>query len=168
MTEKPYSVQTKPLPLDMLSEGPGGDCWYRIPSWQIEFVSEVLAGLDLRIHRGLGNEGIWTLTEASTGCRLYDGWQDEPEDTAEDMLGEFIAVYLPKLTRDMMEKSIAGAKEKIKGRLPNPFARPEAVPIGEVVGHELPGRAFVRWFDNGLRPVGMKVYAPPSPLGPKS
>lgn len=34
-------------------------------------------------------------------------------------------------------------------------------PIGEVIGHEQKGLALVQWDDNGLRPVGMKVYAAP-------
>ena len=40
----------------------------------------------------------------------------------------------------------------------------EVAAIGEVVGHKEFGRAIVEWFDNGLRPIGMKVYAAPSPL----
>ena len=36
-------------------------------------------------------------------------------------------------------------------------------PIGEVVGHEAPGRALVQWKDNGLRPLGMLLYAFPQP-----
>lgn len=31
--------------------------------------------------------------------------------------------------------------------------------IGEVLRHEKLGRALVQWTDNGLRPVGMKLYA---------
>lgn len=31
-------------------------------------------------------------------------------------------------------------------------------PIGEVVGHECAGRALVDWYDNGFRPIGLKLY----------
>lgn len=123
---KPYVVENLVAPLDMLSEGPAGEVWYRIPTWRVTFKAAALAGLDLRVHRGLGHEGIWTLTEATTGCKVYDGWGDEPEDTADDMLDEFVAVYLPKLTKDMVEKAIVKAREMLSGRAPSPFARPEA------------------------------------------
>ncbi len=43
-------------------------------------------------------------------------------------------------------------------RRSNPSAE---VPIGKVVGHEDPGLALVQWKDDGLRPVGMPLYASP-------
>ena len=36
--------------------------------------------------------------------------------------------------------------------------RPAVDAIGEVAGHSISGSPVVRWFDGGLRPVGMKLY----------
>jgi hypothetical protein len=52
----------------------------------------------------------------------------------------------------------AGFKAEMESLLDRPIAA-EAALIGEVVGHESPGRALVDWYDNGLRPIGMKLYA---------
>jgi hypothetical protein len=41
------------------------------------------------------------------------------------------------------------------------FAPSHVAAIGEVVGHETFGRALVYWYDEGLRPIGMKLYAAP-------
>lgn len=36
-----------------------------------------------------------------------------------------------------------------------------AATVGEVIGHKEMGLALVQWSDNGLRPIGTKVYAAP-------
>lgn len=43
----------------------------------------------------------------------------------------------------------------------------EQFAIGEVMGHEQKGLALVQWNDNGLRPIGMKVYAAPQVVDAK-
>lgn len=121
-TEKPYTIQKNPIPLEMLSEGPGGECWYRIPSWRVEFHHEALAGVDVRAHRGLAHDAPWTLSEGTTGHKMYEGWDDEPDDEMEDVIEEFIAIYLPKLTKEKVEKSLSMARETLSKRTPSPFA----------------------------------------------
>lgn len=116
-----YTLDPHPLPLALYSDGPRKE-WYRVPSWRITIKeAPALEGIELRVHRGLGGEAVWTLSEATTGFKLYDGWTDEPEDTMEDMLDEFVAVYLPKLTADMVKKSVAGATALLATLPPNPF-----------------------------------------------
>lgn len=118
---EPYIFHTDPVPIDLYSEGPAGPTWYRIPSWRIEFTCEALKGVDCRVHRGLGHEGQWTLSEASTGFKMFGELPDD-HGTAEGMLAEFCAGRMLKLTPELVATSIAKAKEILKEKMPSPFA----------------------------------------------
>jgi hypothetical protein len=131
--DKPYTIHTNPVPIDMLSEGPGGECWYRVPSWRVTFKCEALAGVDARAHRSLGSYGAWTLSEASTGFEMFS---ELPEDhgSMEGMLAEFTAGVMLKLTPELVAHSIAKAKKILAGRTPSPFVASETegwVPVSE-------------------------------------
>ena len=122
-TLKPYTIGKNPLPLDMLSEGPAGDTWYRVPSWTAEFVCEALKGVDLRVHRGLGASGVWTLSEATTGFKVFGDLDLDSyyRDDMYAMLAEFAAGRMLQLTAENISDAIARAKKILAVRLPNPF-----------------------------------------------
>jgi hypothetical protein len=124
----PYKLDTAPLPLDLYSEYGGmHGCWYRVPSWRVHFDCEALKGVDVRMHRGIGSSAVWTLTEATTGFKMFG---DIPHDyyvgDEGSMLSEFAAGMMLKLTPDYVAKAIAKAREVLKGKPPSPFVPSES------------------------------------------
>ena len=121
----PYKVDTGPIPLDTLAVSPDGkgECWYRIPSWRVHFECEALKGVDLRMHRAIGSHGVWTLTEASTGMKLFAGLPHEFYIGDEGaMLAEFAAGRMLQITPEKLAEALAKGREKLRQHTPNPFA----------------------------------------------
>ncbi len=122
---QPYKIDTTPVPLDVFSVyGPEDvGCWYRIPSWRVRFDCEALKGVDVRMHRAVGSHAAWTLTEASTGFKMFgDMPHDQYIGDEGSMLAEFCAGFMLKLTPEKVAAGIAKAKEILKTRTPSPFA----------------------------------------------
>lgn len=122
----PYKIDTGPIPLDVIAVNqinePGG-CWYRIPSWRVHFDCEALKGVDLRLHRSIASAVVWTLTEATTGFKIFgDIAHDQYIGDEGSMLAEFAAGRMLQLTPKKVAKAIETAKEILAKRPPNPFA----------------------------------------------
>lgn len=123
--EKAWTVIQKMVPLDVLLVGRGDDkaeAWYRIPSWRVEFNHEALKDLDVRLHKSLDGPSGWALSEATTGHKMYEGWDDEDEPgNSTDALVEFTELMLPKLTRGKMEAAMVKARAAMTTKPPCPF-----------------------------------------------
>jgi hypothetical protein len=119
----PYKIDTAPVPLDLYSEYGGKDgCWYRVPSWRVHFDCEALKGVDVRMHRGIGSASVWTLSEATTGFKMFGDLAHDMYIGDEDaMLAEFAAGVMLRLTPEYVEKAIAKAKEVLQTKTPSPF-----------------------------------------------
>lgn len=123
----PYKIDTGPIPLDVIAVNqinePGG-CWYRIPSWRVHFDCEALKGVDLRLHRSIASAAVWTLTEATTGFKIFgDLAHDQYIGDEGSMLAEFAAGRMLQLTPEKVAKAIETAKEILAKRPSNPFGK---------------------------------------------
>lgn len=124
--ETPYKVDTGPIPLDTLAVFGEQECWYRIPSWRVHFDCEALKGVDIRLHRAIGSHGVWTLTEASTGLKVFADMQHEFYVGDEGaMLAEFAAGRMLQLTPEKIAEAIVNGMETLSKHTPNPFTRSE-------------------------------------------
>ena len=113
-----YSIERTPVPLPMLGVIDGQpDHEYSVPSWRVSFPA-LPGDFDLRVHRSLNSDGAWTLSEASTGMKVYDGWGDH--ETMDELLDLFCQLVLPKMTPEILTKSIADGREKIGARAQRP------------------------------------------------
>jgi hypothetical protein len=122
---KNYRILSEPVTLDLYAENPPQ--WFRIPSWRVEFIDGALKGEDVRVHRGLGSGAPWTLTEATTGALMFrEGPRHEyaPDSEMEDVIDEFAATLLPKLTREKVLAAIAEATARLATKIPSPFGTP--------------------------------------------
>lgn len=124
----PYKIDTGPIPLDVLAVNPDGkgECWYRIPSWRVYFDCEALKGVDVRLHRAVASHAVWTLTEATTGSKMFgDLPHDQYIGDEGSMLAEFAAGVMLKLTPEKVASSIAKARERLTKHTPSPFVSSE-------------------------------------------
>lgn len=126
--ETPYKIDTGPIPLDVVNQ-PGqkeGECWYRIPSWRVYFDCEALKGVDVRLHRSIASCATWTLTEATTGFKMFgDLAHDQYIGDEGSMLAEFCAGRMLQLTPAKVAAGLAKAREILTTKTPNPFIRSE-------------------------------------------
>lgn len=120
----PYKIDTGPIPLDTLAVSPDGkgECWYRIPSWRVYFDHEALKGVDMRLHRAIASDGVWTLTEASTGLKVFgDLAHDFYVGDEGAMLAEFASSRMLQITPEKLADALAKGREKLRQHTPNPF-----------------------------------------------
>ncbi len=127
--DKIWTVIQTMAPLDVLlvprGATPAEETWYRIPSWRVEFDCDTLRGFDIRLHKSLDGPSGWALSEATTGHKIYEGWDDEDEPgTSTDALVEFVELLLPKLDRAKMEAAMEKARSALKERSPAPIPMP--------------------------------------------
>jgi hypothetical protein len=108
----PYSIvqQMTPIDIPVQRRADGGNEWYRVPSWKVEFAGEQLKGLDIRIHKSLNAPTGWALSEATTGFALIS----LEECDSKEFLDWFCDQVLPGLTRTRVEAAIAGAHERLR------------------------------------------------------
>lgn len=114
-----YKLDTGPIPLDVMAVNPDGkgECWYRIPSWRVHFDYDALRDVDIRLHRSIASSAVWTLTEATTGFKMFgDLAHDYYIGDEGSMLAEFCAGYMLKLTKDKVTEALKRARQALTQR----------------------------------------------------
>lgn len=126
--ETPYKIDAEMVPMEAFAGNPEGTKgeWYAIPSWRVHFDHDGLRGFDIRLHRSVDSQAVWTLSEATTGCRITGDIPHEfyiGDETA--MLAEFCAGMMKRITRESMVAQIEKALARQAGLPPRPSARSE-------------------------------------------
>lgn len=151
--ETPYKIDTGQIPMEAFSgnqDGTKGD-WYVVPSWRVHFDHDGLRDFDIRLHRSVDSQAVWTLSEATTGCRITGDIPHEfyiGDETA--MLAEFCAGMMKRITRESMVAQIEKALARQAGLPPRPSARSERrnTTRSELNDHAAKILGHVAWLEN--------------------
>jgi hypothetical protein len=123
-----YTIEDEAaLPLWVLCTSAGrakrgiADQWFCVPSWRVRIEHDVLAGLDIRIHKNLAIDDAWVIGEAETGFAMCK----QCGETSDEVVELFCAGTLPVLAqrgREYIDRSIDKARETLKTRIARPAA----------------------------------------------
>lgn len=107
-----FVIESESVPLAVYANKTDRDgpcCWFLVPSWRVRIDdAPVIADLDLRVHKSIVADGIWELSEATTGCRMLRSFSTN----ALDVVAEFMAGRLSRLTPETMARALARARER--------------------------------------------------------